>query len=138
MPARDAYHTAVRNALVSDGWKITHDPYTFAFGLRNLFVDLGAEWPLAAEKGGRKIAVEIKSFGGASEVRDLEIAVGQFTLYREMIALKEPERKLYLAVTDSAYASIFDEPIGQVAVEKLQITLIVFDPVKEVIVRWIS
>ena len=72
MPVRDVYHTAVRNALVKDGWIITHDPYTFTFGLRNLFVDLGAEWPIAAEKGGRKIAVEIKSFGSPSEVHDLK------------------------------------------------------------------
>ncbi|MEN9613683.1 MAG: XisH protein [Bacteroidota bacterium] len=25
--ARDIYHSNVRNALVKDGWKITHDPY---------------------------------------------------------------------------------------------------------------
>ncbi len=136
MPARDVYHQAVRHALIKEGWKITHDPYTFAFGLRNLFVDLGAEWPLAAERQGRKIAVEIKSFGGYSEVHDLEIAIGQFSLYREMIALKEPERKLYLAVSDTAYASIFSEPIGQLALEKFHIALMVFDPAQEMIVTW--
>ncbi|MBI3363046.1 MAG: fatty-acid synthase, partial [Chloroflexi bacterium] len=90
MPARDVFHDAVRNALIKDGWVITHDPYTFAYGVRNLFVDLGAEWPVAAEKNGKKIAVEIKGFGGTSEVRDLEVAVGQFLLYREMIAEQEP------------------------------------------------
>ncbi len=26
MPARDIHHDAVRNALVKDGWAITHDP----------------------------------------------------------------------------------------------------------------
>jgi hypothetical protein len=26
MPARDLYHDAVKNALVKDGWTITHDP----------------------------------------------------------------------------------------------------------------
>ena len=138
MPAKDAYHDAVRNALVKDGWTITHDPYTFTFGLRNLFVDLGAEWPVAAEKGGRKIAVEIKSFSGASEVHDLEVAVGQFALYREMIALKEPERKLYLAVSERAYASIFGEPIGELAVRKIGLSLIIFNPEKEAIEQWID
>ena len=104
--------------------------------MRNLFVDLGAEWPIAAEKGGRKIAVEIKSFGSPSEVHDLEVAVGQFSLYREMIALKEPERKLYLAVSDRTYTSIFDEPIGRLALERLHVALLVFDPAGEVIVIW--
>ncbi len=43
MPATDIYHNSVRNALIKDGWTITHDPYTLTFGLRNVFVDLGAQ-----------------------------------------------------------------------------------------------
>lgn len=50
MPARDIYHNNVKKALIGEGWKITHDPYTIAFGLKNVFVDLGAERMLAAEK----------------------------------------------------------------------------------------
>jgi hypothetical protein len=26
MPAKDTYHNAVENALIKDGWTITHDP----------------------------------------------------------------------------------------------------------------
>lgn len=26
MPARDIYHNTVKNALIKDGWTITHDP----------------------------------------------------------------------------------------------------------------
>jgi hypothetical protein len=26
MPARDIYHNAAKNALIKDGWTITHDP----------------------------------------------------------------------------------------------------------------
>jgi hypothetical protein len=29
MPARDAIHHAVVEALQNDGWTITHDPFTF-------------------------------------------------------------------------------------------------------------
>ncbi|MEY4937802.1 MAG: hypothetical protein RIS64_4161 [Bacteroidota bacterium] len=25
--ARDLYHQQVKNALIKDGWRITHDPY---------------------------------------------------------------------------------------------------------------
>ena len=39
MPAKDIYHDAARNALLKDGWTITHDPYTLTFGQRNVFVD---------------------------------------------------------------------------------------------------
>jgi hypothetical protein len=73
MPAADVYHNVVKNALIKDGWTITHDPYTLTFGQRNVFVDLGAERLVAAEKGQEKIAVEIKSFLGTSDVRDLEM-----------------------------------------------------------------
>jgi hypothetical protein len=62
MPALDIYHQNVKNALIKDGWAITHDPYTLTFGQRNVFVALGAERVLAAEKDQEKIAVEIKSF----------------------------------------------------------------------------
>lgn len=58
MPAKDRYHDAVKAALVRDGWTITHDPLTLRWGKKDMFVDLGAEKLLAAEKGERKIAVE--------------------------------------------------------------------------------
>ena len=45
-------------------------PLTLSFGGKDLFVDLGAERPtLAAEKAGRRIAVEVQSFRGPSPVR---------------------------------------------------------------------
>src|SRR5512140_3775229 len=66
------HHTAVRQALIKDGWTITHDPLTLSFGVHNLYVDLGAERVFAAERDGEQIAVEIKSFVGQSEVADME------------------------------------------------------------------
>lgn len=56
MPRKDIYHEIVKRALIADGWTITHDPYPLSFGEESLYVDLGAEMPLAAEKAGRKIA----------------------------------------------------------------------------------
>ena len=60
VPAKDIYHETVKRALVKDGWVITHDSYTLKFGKRDLFIDLGAEELVAADKEGRKIAVEIE------------------------------------------------------------------------------
>ncbi|ETW93946.1 MAG: fatty-acid oxidation protein subunit alpha, partial [Candidatus Entotheonella factor] len=96
MPAKDIYHNAVRNALVKDGWMITHDPLRLQWGARDLYVDLGAEQLVAAEKPGQKIAVEIKSFVGQSVVADLEQALGQYILYHDILAYAEPDRQLYL------------------------------------------
>ena len=64
MPQRDIYHDVVKNALIKDGWTITHDPLILPYGGRNLYVDLGAEVPIGAEKDDRRIAVEVKSFSG--------------------------------------------------------------------------
>lgn len=85
MPTRDLYHIAVRNALIKDGWTITHDPYVLSVGLRDVYIDLGAERVIAAERGQDKIAVEIKTFRGASDIYDLEMAIGQYVLYRSSL-----------------------------------------------------
>ena len=62
-----------------------NDPLKLQWGSKDLFVDLGAERLLAADKEGRKIAVEVKSFSGASEIDDLEKALGQFILYHDVL-----------------------------------------------------
>jgi XisH protein len=48
------YHNTVRTALEKDGWTITDDPLTLNIGERSVFVDLGAEKLLTAEKQGQK------------------------------------------------------------------------------------
>jgi XisH protein len=139
MPARDFYHDTVRNALAKDGWTITHDPLTLRWGRKDLFVDLGAEKLLAAEKEGRRIAVEIKSFLGHSEVEDLKNALGQYILYRDIMSELETERdrELYLAVHRAVYADVFEEPFGRLLIDKGHLKLLVFDEHKEEIFRWI-
>ncbi len=137
MPAKDLYHDAVVEALTSEGWTITDDPLRLAYGRRNLYVDLGAENLFAAVKGNRLIAVEIKSFAGASDMQDLEAALDQYVLYRDILAKREPDRILYLAVPLHAYEDGFKDELGQLVVEEQQVRLIVFDVVKEVILKWI-
>ena len=137
MPAKDIYHDAVRNALIKDGWIITHDPLILKWGLKDLYVDLEAERLVAAEKEGHKIAVKVKSFVSPYEVEDLETAVGQFILYHDIMSRTEPERVLYLAVRTAVFTSVFEEPIGQVLLENQRVKLVVFDPQAEVIVKWI-
>lgn len=131
------YHDAVRNALVKDNWDITHDPLKLPWGRRDLFVDLGARKVLAAEKEGRKIAVEIKSFRGASLVHDLERAIGQFVLYRSLLAREEPDRMLYLAIPEPILKDIYAEQLADVLLEDELARIFAFDAKEEVITRWI-
>ena len=137
MSAKDVYHDTVRNALIKDGWVITHDPLVLKWGLKDLYVDLGAQQLLAAEKAGQRIAVEIKSFLSPSEVDDLKNAVGQFILYHDILARTEPDRVLYLAIREAVFVAVFEEPIGKLLIENKRVRLVVFDPHGEVIVKWI-
>jgi hypothetical protein len=60
-------------------------------------------------------------------MRDLQEAVGQYDVYRSILSETEPERSLYLAVSQRVYESIFTEKLGQLILNRLQIQLIVFD-----------
>lgn len=65
-----------------------------------MYIDLGAELILAAERDDQKIAIEIKSFLGASSISEFHSALGQFINYRLAFEEKEPERTLYLVVLE--------------------------------------
>ena len=138
MPAKDIFHDIVITALQKDGWQITDDPLRLKWGLRELFVDLGAKKLIAAQKGETKIAVEIKSFIGKSPIYELENALGQYILYRNILEETDVERLIYLAVRKSTYEEIFSEPIGVMIVQKNQLCLLVFDDEQEEIIKWIN
>ena len=59
MARLDKIHDKVKNALIKDGWTITHDPYSIEYQDLTLFADLGAEKMFSAERDGRKIVVNI-------------------------------------------------------------------------------
>lgn len=134
----DTIHTAVKNALVKDGWTITDDPYTIQFKGENLYADLAAERPLAAERNGDRIVVEIKSFIGSSVMRDLEAALGQYTLYRTLLKVTAPDRRLYLAISDDAYRRLSDRKIFVQVQKEAAIAMIVVDLDSEEVLTWIE
>ena len=136
MPQRDLYHRAVRQALIADGWTITHDPYYLPFGERKAFVDLGAEAPLAAERDNIRIAVEIKSFVGASVVADLAVALGQYALYKSWLTRSDPTRALFLAIDQETADEVFSDISAQVLIEDYSMRLLIVDIEAERIAEW--
>jgi hypothetical protein len=137
MPKRDIYHDTVIEALTTDGWTITHDPLALSYGGKDVYVDLGAAQPIGAQKGARRIAVEIKSFLSPSDVHDLELAIGQYALYNDILSEVEPDRSLYLAIPERVYKGIFSDPLGQLILARQQLQLIVFDDLRARIEKWI-
>jgi hypothetical protein len=137
VPAKDIYHNTVKCALQKDGWTITHDPFPLQIGKKRLSADLGAERLVSAEKETRRIVVEVKSFVGQSDVKDLEQALGQYVLYQQILNEMGSERELYLAVSQLTFNSVFSIELGQVLLKNRVIKLVVFDDISEVIAQWI-
>jgi hypothetical protein len=138
MPAKDIYHDSCKQALIKDGWHISHDPYNLKIGRKDLFIDLAGEKLITAEKDTQKIAVEIKSFVSPSEIRDLETALGQYILYQNILSRVDPDRTLYLAIRDASFVKLFEQEVGQILLENQVLKLFAFDPDREVITRWIA
>ena len=114
--AKDAFHNIVKAALQ--------------------YVDLGAEQLIPAEPDQIKIAIEVKSFIGASAISEFHNAHGQFLDYRFALEEEEPDRKLFLAVPVKTYRTFFSLRFIQTVTQRSQISLVIYDPEQEVIVQW--
>ena len=135
--AKDKYHDHVKEALERDGWTITHDPYKIMVGRRRGYIDLGAEL-IAAEKATEKIAVEIKSFLGLSDLDQFEDALGQFMVYHYSLSKREPDRVLFLVIPSLFYESFFEDTFFVEMSRFFNLKIAVFLESQPVIVKWIN
>lgn len=138
MAARDKFHEALKQGLIRDGWTITDDPLQLQYGGVDIYVDLAAEWLIAAEKANQRIAVEVKSFLSDSTTYEFHLAVGQFIDYQIILEELQPERILYLAVPSEIYHSFFEGQFAQVIIRRTALKILVYDSEEEVIERWIN
>jgi XisH protein len=89
--ARDLFHDVVKDALILEGWQVTHDPFPIDYGDVQMQIDLGAERLLAAQRNTEKIAVEIKSLTKPSTISEFHTAIGQYFNYRHALRTQEPD-----------------------------------------------
>ncbi|MEZ4659219.1 MAG: element excision factor XisH family protein [Caldilineaceae bacterium] len=136
--AKDVIHDYVKEALINDGWTITAEHFTVRYEELTIYPDLAAERALAAQRGERKIAVEVKSFLGRSTTTEVKDAVGQYVIYQTYLEEVEPERKVYLAISSQTYHDTFRLKAVQRLVERFSIMLIVVDIDQKEIVGWIE
>lgn len=132
------YHNTVRFSLVKDGWDILTDDYSLEYGGDRVYVDIAVEKSIAAERSGQKILVEVKSFIGRSFIHDLEQAVGQYVVYRDILIETSNDFELYLAITQGTYKGNFQRTLPQMIVDRNQVKLLIVDPEEEVITEWIT
>ncbi len=136
--ARDKFHQEVRTALENEGWHITNDPLYLKVGRIPIHIDIGAERIIGAEKNGEKIAVEIKTFGIISFITALYEAVGKYIIYREALAIRHPDRVLYLAIPTDVYKDFGEESLVKNTFVKYDFKIILYEPTKEIITSWIK
>ena len=137
--ARDVFHQQVKNALIKDGWHITHDPYPIRISEAiKLQIDLAAESTVAAERGTEKIAVEIKSFVSESDISSFHMALGQYLNYAQALEEQEPDRLIFLAIPAMTYKDFGQLPFIQRSLKRYQVRLVIYDPKLEEIKQWIS
>ena len=138
MSRRDTLHFALRRTLEKDGWEITSDPLILELEQTILKADLGAEKIFTAEKEGRKIAIEVKDFDSSSAISELEKTMGQIQLYQWALETQEPDRILFLAISETVYISQFQRLIFKLVIQRSRINLLIFEPNQEVIIKWIT
>jgi XisH protein len=137
--ARDIYHQHVKEALIKDGWTITHDPYYLDIATPSpLEIDLGAERLMSAEKGSEKIVVEVKSFLNRSLTYDFYGAYGQFRIYRRGILQTDPDRILFLAIAKDVFIEIQQRTFYMDLIRDEKIYLLIFNPLNNTIDSWIK
>ena len=139
MPAQDIFHESVKVALQKDGWTILREDWYIevdSLGLA-IYIDLAAQKFIEAEKDGRRIAVEIKSFLSESNMTAFQKALGQFLVYVKAVKKQLFEWTVYLAIPVDIYNGFFlrFDFIWEM-VEEYDLKLIVFYPQSQEIVLW--
>lgn len=119
--------------------KTTLDPYRLEYEDVELYPDLAVEKVISEEQKQRKIIIEIKSFISSSLMKDFELALGQYILYRDLIQLAQDEyQEIYLAIKDEIYDTFFQRKSIKAVVKLNQVALLVINTDKEEIVQWIN
>lgn len=103
-----------------------------------IYIDLGAEKLIAAERKGEKIAVEVKRFISGSAISEFHKPLGQFINYRTALSQKEPDRIMYLAFSNTIYETFFILELIQIIIKTQNIKLIIYNPNREEISQWIN
>jgi hypothetical protein len=71
-------------------------------------------------------------------MHEFEVALGQYLLYRRLLALTAPDYELYLAVSSQIHLEFFGRESVQEIVRHYQVALVIVNLEKEEIDQWTS
>jgi len=135
MPKEDRYHAVVRRCLQNAGSMVVKEQEYISIGSqhdtnRRLYIDL------KAQRDGQLVLIEVKSLE-RSPVHELMELLGQYLIYQLALEYLSIDIPLYMAVPQIAYQNIIQHVLGQEMMARYTVPLLVFDPLNEVIVKWI-
>lgn len=135
--ALDSCHEQVVNALVKAGWTIEASSYFLEHDESVIYPDIRAR--LANGNMSEIIIVEVKCFTDESSYQsEFYRAVGQYIFYEAVMMRKQISAKLYLSVPVRVYETYFSTESVMTAIQLAQISLLIVDIDREVIVQWID
>jgi XisH protein len=130
----------VVRALRKAGWTIADKPKYIGDAEAETFVYIDIEAVASStdvNTRSRLIFVEVKCFPRKSTTQEVYIALGQYLIYRALLANQTDEVPLYLAVPRTTYEAQFNA-IFRRAIRDNRIMTIVVDLETETIVEWIE
>jgi hypothetical protein len=134
MPRPDNCHDAIVNAFKKEGWSIDTDFYIVS-ETRSAYIDVQATRGVNGQRETVLLA-EIKCFAQNTN-QELYEAIGQYVVYRLILAETQNLTPLYLAVPQSAYQQTFDK-IALRAMAINRVKMVIVDVDHEAIVQWIN
>jgi XisH protein len=137
MPRLDQCHEQVVRALEKEGWTVAKKQFKLYAEGRQIFIDIRAS---RGANGAHQqvLLVEVKCFADRDNTtQELYTALGQYIIYRTVLAELNSQTPLYLAVPENVLADILDS-ITTRAVKDNQIKLVVVNLETETIVKWME
>ncbi len=137
MPRYDDCHPQVVRALEKDGWTVSSKAIRIRTPARTIHIDARAT---RRANGSQQqiLLAEVKCFPDAdSTTTDLYIAIGQYILYRAVLAMAQDTTPLYLVIPTWAYQHIFDDT-ARYALKDSKIRMMVVHLETETVQEWIE
>jgi len=137
MPATDQCHDQVVRAFQRAGWQVAKpDASLYNHQADIVYIDLEAIHTSNGSGEYRHIFVEVKCFTPPINSRELQAAIGQYLIYRTVLASQQMAFDRYLAAPESGYNAL-NSVVRQVLSDN-HIKLVVIQLNTERIVRWIE
>jgi hypothetical protein len=136
MPNIDSCHDQVVNALSKEGWQLEQSPYTVILGRRRIYIDgLFSRGANGARE--QLFLLEIKCFSDLQRITsDIYISIGQYLVYKQMLAVTDPDLPMYISIPLETYTTQFDDVLFE-AFKTNRIRMVIVDLEMEQVTQWI-